>query len=59
MLVASDSKIAPDMPDAVKAPWVAYRQALRDLPTVFKKGESDEIPAWKVQFPLAPDTKAE
>ena len=58
MLEGSDGKISPDMPDAVKAPWVAYRAALRDLPTVYNKGESDEVPAWKVQYPLAPDTKA-
>ncbi|MBO02002.1 MAG: hypothetical protein CMG35_11895 [Candidatus Marinimicrobia bacterium] len=58
-LEASDGKISPDMPDAVKTPWVTYRQALRDLPTVYKKGESDEVEAWKVEFPLAPDTKAE
>ena len=58
-LEASDGKISPDMPDAVKAPWVTYRQALRDLPAVFKKGESDEVPAWKVQLPFAPDTIVE
>ena len=42
-----------------KQAWLTYRQALRDLPTVYKKGESDEVEAWKVEFPLAPDTKAE
>ena len=59
MLVASDSKIAPDMPDAVKAPWIAYRTALRDIPATYKKGESDEVAPWKVTWPLAPDTVVE
>ena len=59
MLEGSDGKISPDMPDAVKAPWVTYRAMLRDLPTSYKKGESDEVPAWKVRYPLAPDTKPE
>jgi len=58
MLEGSDGKISPDMPSALKTPWVNYRAALRALPTVFKHGESDEIEAWKVQYPLAPDTKA-
>jgi hypothetical protein len=47
------------MPTAVKDPWIAYRAALRALPTVYKKGESDEVESWKVQYPLSPDTKAE
>lgn len=58
MLEGSDGKISPDMPDSVKEPWVTYRAMLRDLPTSYKKGESDEVPAWKVRYPLAPDTKA-
>lgn len=57
MLESSDSKISPDMPDSVKAPWVAYRAALRDLPTTYRRGESDEVEPWKVPMPLAPDTK--
>ena len=59
MLEGSDGKISPDMPTAVKDPWIAYRAALRALPTVYKKGESDEVESWKVQYPLSPDTKAE
>jgi hypothetical protein len=59
MLEASDSKISPDMPDSVSAPWVAYRTALRNLPATFKYGESDEIAPWKVTIPLAPDTVTE
>lgn len=58
-LEGSDGKISPDMPDAVKTPWVNYRTMLRDLPDTYKKGESDEVPAWKVRYPLAPDTKPE
>ena len=57
MLEGSDSKISPDMPDSVKAPWVAYRTALRDLPATYRRGESDEVEAYKVPLPLAPDTK--
>ena len=59
MLVATDSKISPDMPDSVKAPWVAVRTKLRDLPATFKKGESDEIDPWKVNYPQLPDTVSE
>lgn len=54
MLLASDGKIAPDMPDDIKQPWIEYRQALRDLPKTFSKGTENEISAWKVQFPKAP-----
>ena len=57
MLEGSDSKISPDMPDSVKAPWVAYRTALRDLPATYRKGESDEVEPWKVPIPQAPDHK--
>lgn len=49
-LVISDTKIAPDMPDAVKQPWIDYRQKLRDLPSVWAG-----IDPHKVQFPTAPD----
>lgn len=56
MLLASDSKVADDMPDAVKAPWISYRQKLRDIPATYKKDESDEISPWKICWPLAPDT---
>jgi hypothetical protein len=33
MLQNCDNKLAPDMPEAAQAPWRAYRQLLRDLPT--------------------------
>ena len=33
LLEASDSKIAEDMPEALKNRWKAYRQKLRELPT--------------------------
>lgn len=59
MLTASDSKLAPDMPDDIKAPWVAYRTKLRDIPATYNEGESDEIAPWKVTWPLAPDTVTE
>ena len=57
MLESSDSKISPDMPESIKAAWVAHRAALRDLPATYKKGESDEVDPWKVPMPSAPDTK--
>jgi hypothetical protein len=53
-LVASDGKIAPDMPDEIKQPWIDYRQALRDLPSTFGKDTPNEIAAWKVRMPAAP-----
>ena len=59
MLLSTDSKISPDMPESVKAPWVEFRQKLRDLPSTFKKGESDEIEPWKVVYPTTPDTVSE
>jgi hypothetical protein len=59
MLLASDGKIADDMPDAVKAPWAAYRTKLRDIPATYNKGDADEIAPWKVTWPLAPDTVTE
>lgn len=50
MLQASDSKIAPDMPDDVKQKWLDYRQQLRDLPEDWK-----DVPNWLIRFPVAPD----
>ena len=55
MLGASDGRISPDMPDAVKAPWVAYRTLLRDLPAAYGYGTDSEIAAWKVQLPEQPE----
>jgi len=54
-LTASDGKISPDMPTAISAPWIAYRTALRDLPSVFNYGDADEIAAWKVNMPDHPE----
>jgi len=53
-LTASDSKIADDMPEAVKQKWLDYRQALRDLPATFGYGTDNEIPAYMVNFPVEP-----
>lgn len=55
MLGASDGRISPDMPDAVKAPWVAYRTLLRDLPAAYGHGTDSEVAAWKVQLPEQPE----
>jgi hypothetical protein len=54
-LTASDGKISPDMPDAVKQPWIDYRQSLRDLPATYGYGTADEVEAWKIYFPLTPE----
>lgn len=54
MLAASDGKISPDMPDAIKQPILTYRQALRDLPAAYGYGTENEVDAWKVQFPEQP-----
>jgi hypothetical protein len=56
MLLASDGKIAPDMPEDIKATWVTYRAALRDLTTTFGYGTDAETPAWKVRLPEEPGT---
>jgi hypothetical protein len=54
-LTATDGKISPDQPDAIKQPWITYRQALRDLPATFNYGDADEIEAWKVNMPATPE----
>ena len=55
MLTASDGKISFDMPDTIKQPWIDYRQALRDLPSTYGYGTDNEIEAWKVNYPVAPE----
>lgn len=49
MLESSDYRIADDMPDSIKQPWIDYRQALRDLPTQWQG-----VDTWKVEFPEEP-----
>ena len=52
MLAASDSRIAPDMSDAAKQPWLDYRQKLRDLPDAWAGvGTATHLIVW----PLDPD----
>lgn len=46
----SDSRVMEDVPESVKAPWEAYRQELRDIPTVWAGHE-----AWKVIMPDIPE----
>ena len=53
-LAMSDSKVSFDQPDSVKGPWVAWRKKMRDMPTVWKRGEADEFPAHMVKFPIEP-----
>ena len=55
MLLASDGKIAPDQPAAVKQPWIDYRQALRDLPSTFGYGTENQVAAWKISLPTSPE----
>jgi hypothetical protein len=54
LLTASDGRIAPDMPESLKAVWAEYRQKLRDLPTTFGRGTPSETAPWKVVFPTHP-----
>ncbi len=54
-LDSTDHRVAEDMPDSVKNPWIEFRQKLRDLPVTWKKGEADEYPAHMVKFPEEPD----
>ena len=53
-LTASDGRISPDMPEALKAVWVAYRAALRNFPATMGRGTANEIAAWKCQLPNPP-----
>ena len=54
LLDMSDGKVSFDQPASVKDPWVTYRQKLRDIPVVFKRGEADEWPAHMVKMPPMP-----
>lgn len=49
-LKQSDSRIAEDMPDEVKAKWAAYRQKLRDIPADWAA-----VPNHYVRWPTDPD----
>lgn len=49
LLENSDSRIADDMPDSLKAAWVAYRKKLRDLPKDWAG-----VDAFKVVYPTQP-----
>jgi hypothetical protein len=53
-LTASDGRISPDMPDALKAQWVEYRAKLRNFPATMGRGTVNEIEAWKCQLPNPP-----
>jgi hypothetical protein len=53
-LAMSDAKISFDQPDSVKQPWIDWRKKMRDMPTVWKRGEADEFPAHMVKFPTEP-----
>ena len=56
LLESSDVRVSPDMPEALKAKWLAYRQLLRDLPDVLK-----DVPPWIVlkMLPKSPDDDIE
>ena len=49
-LKQSDSRIAEDMPDEVKAKWTAYRQKLRDIPADWAA-----VPNHLIRWPTDPD----
>ena len=49
-LKQSDSRIAEDMPDEVKAKWLAYRQKLRDIPA-----DWSAVPNHLIKWPTDPD----
>ena len=53
LLTASDNRVKFDIPDSIKQPWIDYRQALRDMPTVWADYE-----AWQVRVPTPPITPA-
>lgn len=53
-LTASDGRISPDMPEALKAVWVEYRAALRNFPVTMGRGTANEVEAWKCQLPNPP-----
>lgn len=52
LLEASDSKVAPDMPEELRQQWLSYRQQLRDLPNDWL-----EVPNYLVRMPRSPDDK--
>jgi hypothetical protein len=53
-LTASDGRVAPDMPESLKAMWIEYRQKLRDFPATMGRGTVAEVDAWKCQLPNPP-----
>jgi hypothetical protein len=55
LLSNSDAQIAEDMPEHVKDVWKAYRQKLRDLPTVMQDNNVPPGIAYYM-FPHTPDT---
>ena len=54
LLAMSDGTVSFDHTDSVKQPWIDWRQKMRDLPTVWKRGEAGEFPAHMVKFPAEP-----
>jgi len=56
LLAQSDQKVAmSDVPDAVRQPWIEYRQKLRDLPADWADvGNATYL----IQWPMDPDTAA-
>lgn len=57
-LMTLDYRAPADAPEAVKAQWEAYRQALRDLPQTYgaEPGGTPTIDPWKIVPPQEPGT---
>jgi hypothetical protein len=57
LLANSDSQIAEDMPENIKAVWRIYRQKLRDLPAVMQAAGVEPSIAYYM-FPNTPDLQS-
>jgi hypothetical protein len=49
-----DVQVLPSMTDAVKASWIAYRTALRNLPEVYNSQYPTMVDTAQIVFPISP-----
>jgi hypothetical protein len=54
ILTGTDGTVSEDMPESLKAEWIAYRQKLRDIPS-----DWSAVPNHLIRFPEAPDDKGD